>query len=301
MKRISKKILGIVISLLVLFSGIGWEYKSNNDPNTDLSSESNTTTEYIEGDFLGTGSKQQIAITMDERSVKIEAFENGSVISSGLFDNGPLKPSSAYSVIKINQNKPREYIRWDQFVGPHQAETFMLTINPNRVILASAADNESEVWYAPFWSSRGNTYIGDIDSDGIAEVIEYVDEFPPNAPRLVDPEIEKITRSEFPDELEDDMWSIVSRENSGEGRGRKVIWNVYTVTNEDPLLFEKANKEKYEKLTADIFNAMDMLNQEVEGSEEVMSKFDLAQDSIDFNNFVRNFWTQGQLNTFAFE
>jgi len=99
--------------------------------------------------------------------------------------------------------------------------------------------------------------------------------------------------AEFPDDKKDDMWKIVSRENSGIGRGRKVIWNVYTRRNQDPLLFQKSNKEEYEKLTSNIIKAMKQVNETNQGTEQLISKYDLTQDSIDFNNFVRNFWTQG--------
>lgn len=294
MRTTLKKYLVRIIILLALLSVAVWVYrgnvlKSNNIQIGDLS----TTTDVIEGDLLGTGSKQKIDITMDERTVKIEVFENGEVVASSFFDNGLVKPTSKYSVIKIDQNSSREYIRWDQFVGPHQVETLIITIGRGIVRPAIAADYDNEAWYAPFWSSRGQTYIGDIDNDGIAEVIEFVDEFPPDAPRLTDPEIEKITRREFSDDIEDDMWEIVSRENSGEGRGRKVIWNVYTILNNDPLLFEKADRENYERLTSKIIEEIQIMSQEVEGSTELISKYDLAQESIDFNIFVRDFWTQG--------
>ncbi len=284
--------------LIVLVSGLMWFYKNQTiqnaiTANTDFSGEPNAKTETLEGDLLGNGTKQKIDITVGERKAKIEIFENEKIVAANVFDYGLVKPTSQYSFIKIDQNKPREYLRWDQFVGPHQVETIILTTANGVVRPVLTADYENNAWYVPFWSSRDNTWIGDINGDGIAEVIEYVDEFPIDSPRLIDPEIEKITRNEFPDDKEDDMWKIVSRENSGKGRGRKVIWNVYKVLSDEPLLFQKTNKSDFEKLTSDILKAMSIVNQQVEGSQEIITKYALAKESIDFNNFVRDFWTQG--------
>lgn len=287
--------------LAILLTIVGFIYlkhsKLNNSPsltpNMDFSGEPNAKTDTLEGDLLGTGSKQKINISVGERKVKIEVIENNKIVASNVFDYGLVKPTSDYSLIKIDSNKSQEYIRWNQYVGPHQVETNILTVGNGIVRPILAADYDNNTWYAPFWSSRDNTWIGDIDGDNISEVIEYVDEFPPDAPRLVDAELEKITKNEFPDDKEDDMWKIVSRENSGIGRGRKVIWNVYKVLSGEPLLFQKTNKSDYEKLTGDIIKAMQIVNQKVEGSQEVITKYQLTQESIDFNNFVRNFWTQG--------
>ena len=305
MKLIKRFLTALFILALSLFT-IGliyenWTTSNVLTPSTDFSHEINTKAETeaeteaetIEGDLLGTGSKQKITISVGEREVKIEVIENGKVVASNVFDYGFVKPSTEYSLIKIDQNKSQEYLRWDQYVGPHHVETLILTTGDGIVRPALAADYENEVWYLPFWSSRDSTYIRDINDDGIAEVLEYADEFPSDAPRLIDPEIEKITRREFPDDLGDDMWRIVSRENFGEGRGRKVIWNVYTILNEDPLLFKKANKEEYEELTANILEAIKYASRETKYFPEVISRYDLSQESISFNNFVRDFWTQG--------
>lgn len=263
------------------------------EPNTKFSDELDPKIETLEGDLLGIGSKQRIVIAVGERKVKVEVYEGDKLTASNVFDGGLVRPTSQYSLIKVNESQSREYIRWDQFSGPHQIETLILTTGSGIVRPVLVADYENEQWYAPFWSIRDNTYIGDIDGDGISEVVEYVDEYPPDAPRLVDVELEKIARDEFPDEKEDDMWKIVSRENYGDGRGRKVIWNVYTIRSDDPLIFQKANKEDYEILTQDVFKAMKMVNEQVEGSQEVISRYDLSLDSIEFNDFVRDFWTQG--------
>ena len=270
-------------------------------PNTDFSDEINPEVNSLEGDLLGIGSKQRIEISVGERKVKIEVYDKDKLVVSNVFNGDLVRPTSQYTLIKIDEKSSREYIRWDQNSGPHQVETLILTTGNGIVRPVLAADYDNKQWYAPFWSIRDNTSIGDIDGDGISEVIEYVDEYPPDTPRLIDSEIEKITRDEFPDDKEDDMWKIISRENNGKGRGRKVIWNVYTIRNEDPLLFQKANKQDYEILTQNVFKAMKLVNEQVEGSQEVISRFELSQDSLDFNNFVRDFWTQGYPYTQSFD
>jgi len=298
MKKYLLFVIFLALAVILVFKPTVNYFKSRQAaeklmPSTDFSGETNPEVKTLEGDLLGKGYKQKVIVSVGERKVKIEVYDNGKLVASNVFSDGFVKPTMNYELIKLNKNISREYIRWDQYVGPHEKETHILTTKDSIVRPVFSADYDNKQWYAPFWSSRGETYIGDIDADGVAEIIEFVDEFPPEAPRLVDSEIEKITRREFPDDKKDDMWKIVSRENSGIGRGRKVIWNVYTRRNQDPLLFQKSNKEEYEKLTSNIIKAMKQVNETNQGTEQLISKYDLTQDSIDFNNFVRNFWTQG--------
>jgi len=306
MPRISKKLWILLIVLLIGISAAFMLLKSSTpskviSPNTDFSGEENPEVTTLVGNLLGTASIQRIIISVGERKVKIEVYDNDTLVASNVFADGIVRPSTQFSLIKIDENDSREYIRWDQYAGPHQVETLILTVANDIVRPVITADYENEQWYMPFWSSRDNTYIGDEDGDGVAEIIEFVDEFPPDAPRLVDSELEKITKNEFPEDMKDNVWRIVSRENYGEGMGRKVIWNIYTLRNKDPLIFQKADREEYERITSSILKATKLVNDTVEGTPEIISRFDLSQDSIDFNNFVRDFWTQGQPYTEPFD
>lgn len=70
---------------------------------------------------------------------------------------------------------------------------------------------------------------------------------------------------------------------------------------EDPLHHRvKANQEDYEKLSTDIFKAMNLVNETNPETTVIVSRYQLSQDSIDFNNYVRDFWTQGMPYTQSF-
>ena len=120
------------------------------------------------------------------------------------------------------------------------------------------------------------------------EVIEFAEEYPPDSPRLVDPEAEKKTMEVFGDNGEDAI-KVFTRENYGIGRGRKVIWSIYSFTDKrETPVFVKLQGEEFETLVDKLIGAAN----EVE-KNTFMKYTDLKQDSIDFNIFVRKFWNQG--------
>lgn len=296
-----------MVMIVLVFAGYAYlkrptdEKTATPSPNTDFSGEDNPEVRTLEGDLLGRGYKQKVQVSVGERKSKIEVYDKDELVASNVFTFGIIKPTGEYTIIKLDDKKPREYIRWDQYVGPHQVETNILAAKDKVIRPIIAADYDINAWYAPFWASRDNVSIGDLDEDGKSEIIEYVDEFPPDAPRLVDANLEKITRDEFPDDKEEDMWKIVSRENSGIGRGNKVVWNIYTMMDEDGPLYRKVTKDEYVLMTDKLFKAMDIVNANLDKPVKVLSRYDLSQDSIDFNIFVRDFWTQGYPFTQPFE
>jgi hypothetical protein len=256
-------------------------------------------TKMVEADLLGIGSKQQIHIVSLITGIEFRVFNSDELVASKTFPPDQVNPSIECESIKLNLNENKDYLRCDEDTGPHQKETRLLTIHQGSIYTIPSGDFEKGVWYEPFWSSRGKVVIGDINNDGFAEIIEFVSEYPADTPRLNDPEVEKITQSVFDEygisqEVTDNAIKIVDRENLGKGMGRKVILGIHTFTNNETPLIRKLRGDEYDQLASKIIRANQILIDEVSNSEngeqypEIIKITDLSQESIDFNDLVRN-------------
>jgi hypothetical protein len=257
--------------------------------------------ESIEADLLGTGNKQLVEIHQTDNEVVFKIKNNNEIIVSHEFSQ-ILRPSTTYSVLQLNANNPKEYIRWDQIAGPHQWETLFITLHDSKLYTIPSGDFEKEVWYQRFWTSRDELIVWDINGDGLMEIIEFVDEYPPSAPRLEDEEIKNITLREFskthPEEIVgESAWKIVSRENYGVGRGAKVIWNIHTFVDGRVPMIRKLDGKEYSEYEDLLLNYVQVARKDQGVILPILvSKNDLSSDSIEFNNFVRTFWTVGVPN-----
>jgi hypothetical protein len=293
------KIILSAILLLLLTSGYIYfcQHSLTNKAQVPTNETSNEEIEVIEADLLGKGEKQTINIIISENTITLEVLDDGKKVTNKTFYNGRIRPALDYSTVQLDSNNPKEYIRWDQVAGPHQFETFIITVYDNHIFSLASLNPETATWYEPFWTNRDRLVIGDIDGDGFAEIIEFVDEYPPNAQKLEDAEIEDFTKKEI-EEYGDDMWTIVARENYGSGRGRKVIWNIhsFTYTESGTPIIIKLVGEEFEETATKLINTYQNAINDVEETElsEIISVTQLEQNSIDFNNFVRDFWTLGQ-------
>lgn len=254
-------------------------------------------TEEFEADMLGLGSAQMVQVIQNDNSVEFRLIHDNQEVSRSLFDDGSIKPSPTHSIIQLDNSSSKEFIRWDQVVGPHQTETFILTVHEGNFYTIPSGDFANRVWYQPFWNIRGKLVIGDLNGDGLSEIVEFVDEYPPESPRLIDEELEKITIDSFQDkgvaEMAEEAWTIVSRENYGEGRGRKVVWGIHTFVPSNPPFIRKLEGNQFDQIAKIIIEASNSVNDTTPNyeTESIISKYQLVQDSIDFNQFVRQFWT----------
>jgi len=190
--------------------------------------------------------------------------------------------------------------------GPHQIETVFLSVIGDRIEPILSIDFEKETVYSPFYNSRGELLVGDIDKDGSIEVIEFVDEYPVNAPRLDDPEVDNLIREQFGDlgvgSEAESMTEIVKRENYGKGRGKKVIMAIHRFVDDDIPYFKRLPPDEYEVIAGKVISAVEGIVKESAGTtipegfetDIFMRYSDLEQDSKDFNEFVRKFWTHNK-------
>lgn len=293
--------------LLVGLAFIGFIIYSkfyNSDDNS-LVETIKTTQEVIEADLLGKGTKQQIQIISGENTIEFKIKSDGKDVVSKIFTDGSITPNATCSAVQLDLNNPKDYLRCDQVVGPHQVETNLLTIHQGNLYTIPSGDFKKKVWYEPFWTTRDNLVIGDVNNDGFAEIIEFVSEYPANTPRANEPEIEEISRREFKkqglsQEIADNSILIANRENYGIGMGRKVIWGIHTFTDNKTPLIRRLIGDEYDQIASTIIGANHVVVEEFMKNEnnprltEIIKVTDLNQESIDFNNFVRNFFTHAR-------
>lgn len=310
MKRLSKKtfiffllvFLLIFVSITIYYFKIGRATKEN----ISITAELGKNTESIMVDFDGDGDKETVKIVETAKNrIAMDVYNvKGEKIASYV-DDINLYPTSLYKIINLNTNSKKQYLQWNMATGPHQVETVFLTIMDDKVQPIYSFDFEKKTMYAPFYTSRGELVVEDADYDGLKEVIENVDEYPVGAPRLNDPEIEKMIREEFSKSgfsegaIQANI-DIVSRENYGKGRGKKVILAVHSFVDSDPPFFRRLPKVEYDKVVDPLVAASLDISKKSEDSSaswetnSFLKYDDLDQDSKDFNSFVRLFWTGGR-------
>lgn len=309
LKNFVKKWSKLLIVLLVIAS-VSLFYTQSNNSSSDVIESAVSGDVMANVDLLGTGTPQQVYVDYLDGKTIIEVRENNQVVAQTELGSYGLKEASELTGVKLSNSSNKEYLHWVQIAGPHHFESIFFTIYDGQVRALMAADLEEETWYMPFWVSRGqDILVKDIDNDDLLEIVEFVDEYPEDAPRLVDVEIEKITKNEFDEDTKDDMWEIVSRENSGLGRGFRVAWNIYSFVDVDKPYFKKLNSEEYDEMVgvllkdspAFLGTATFSINPE-EGLftadpavslEDTISRNQIGDDSREFNNFVRDFWAGG--------
>ena len=279
-----------VLSILLALFLVAIYGKSQNtaeqNPIDTLSKDANPS---FEVDLDGDGIKETIKIiTSEDGQTILEAYNKQGERVASIPQERPIPAPLSYKAIKLNLNSDKEYIQWNRTAGAHQRETVFLTTNNGEILPIYGIDEIKKTAYLPFYTSRGDILVGDLNEDGKVEVIEFAEEYPPDSPRLVDPEAEKKTMEVF-EESGEDAIKVFPRENYGIGRGKKVIWSIYSFTDEkETPVFVKLQGKEFETLADNLVDAAN----EVE-KDTLMSYTDLKQDSIEFNIFVRKFWNQG--------
>jgi len=292
----------LIVIFLVFFLTISLRPKNivSQKPEETSKTGDKKQSESIAIDFNGDGVNEMLkVIENDNNSVDMIAYDVKGTKITELTKSITLYPTFLYKVIKLNENSQKQYLQWDMATGPHHVETVFLTIVDGKIYPIYSVDFEKNTLYTPFYNSRGGIVVDDLNKDGLKEIIENVDEYPINAPRLQDPNIEKAIREGFSkvglseDIIKSDI-EIVTRENYGKGRGRKVIMAIHSFVDEDPAFFLKLTGIEYEKLAGPLINAANKLSQNSTGVDGLMRYSDLEQESKDFNAFVRDFWTHGR-------
>ncbi len=311
----NKKLLFPVLFLsiiAVIFAFITISKRKNDISATPVENNSKINEDSIMVDFYGDGIKEVLNVIEKETGmVNMELFDLEGNKIAGLLDGLYLYNTTLFKIVKLNENSPKEYLQWDMATGPHQIQTVFLTVIGDLIQPIYSMDFEKKTMYFPFYNSRGSLIVSDANYDGLVEIIENVDEYPVNAPRLEDPEIENIVREaasnhNLSEDATKGLVEIMTRENYGKGRGKKAIMAIHSFVDEEIPYFRRLPPDEYEVIAGKLVFASEEVAEEIKNDKtyeglttEIMIRYsDLEQDSKDFNEFVRNFWTFGRIYEF---
>ncbi len=307
-----KKAIVLIFSILLISGVVLFTTRKQNKPEIPNSPQTKQVAtdklqdESISVDFDGDGKSETVNVKEVEKNrVNMIAYNSEGEKIAELWDGMVLYPTTLYKVINLNTKSPKQYLQWNMATGPHQIETVFLTIVKDMIHPIYSFDFEKKTMYSPFYTSRGGIVVEDANYDGLREVIENVDEYPVNAPRLDDPKIEDMIRQEFSksglsEEAIQGNIKIVTRENYGKGRGRKVIMAIHSFVDASTPFFRRLPADEYEKIAGPLVAASIDVEKGPDDTadnwedERFLRYGELEQDSQDFNAFVRDFWTHGR-------
>jgi len=289
-----------------------FQKRKNDISATPVENNSKINEDSIMVDFYGDGIKEVLNVIEKETGmVNMELFDLEGNKIAGLLDGLYLHNTTLFKIVKLNENSPKEYLQWDMATGPHQIQTVFLTVIGDLIQPIYSMDFEKKTMYFPFYNSRGSLIVSDANYDGLVEIIENVDEYPVNAPRLENPEIENIVREaasnhNLSEDATKGLVEIMTRENYGKGRGKKAIMAIHSFVDEEIPYFRRLPPDEYEEIAGKLVFASEEVAEEIKNDKtyeglttEIMIRYsDLEQDSKDFNEFVRNFWTFGRIYEF---
>lgn len=181
----------------------------------------------------------------------------------------------------LNTNDAKEYFSFDFVAGPHQSETMFFELNDD-LILPVCHENEVTGPYDCLFYSGNTGYLPlkDLDDDGYLELIETVDEYPSSGEltseeeNAIDQAFNEQEVGEFAEKAE-----IIAKREKG-GRGKTVVWTIYSF-----------NGKKFVKQTGDNYeNYYDLIGDLIENK---MKKSELSEDSLEYIQFVKDFWGHG--------
>ena len=281
MKRI---FIGLIVLIalagitLFAFSKFKTATVKTNNPQT-------TATDKIFIDLNGDGNKEYIILGMPEaeddnylKSLKAYS-QSGQEIATLPSEIGIKIPmSESIKVHKLNEKETKEYFSFDFIAGPHQSETMFFELHKTSILPVCFKEEVSGPYDCLFYSGNtGYLPLKDLDNDGYVELIETVDEYPSTGE--LSAEEEKAINQAF-DEQDVDEFSqgaeIIAKREKG-GRGRMVVWAIYSFNGE--RFVEQSGKD-YEKYYSLIGNTI----------ENKMRKSELRKESLDYIQMVKDFW-----------
>ncbi len=196
---------------------------------------------------------------------------------------GSTPPTLQMRGYKLNTNDPKEYLAVEFVAGPHQSETMLFGLDETRLLpicsVAQPDDPQDCLFYA---GNVGGLMVEDIDGNGFMEIVEVVDEYPADG-QLNKEEIAAIDTAfgEFDvADSADGMKRIAIREKGG--RGRKVAWAIHSYNG---AYFEPQVDQAYDKFF-ELASKHD---------PDLVRKSDISPDSLEYNEFVKGFWSGRQL------
>lgn len=246
-------------------------------------------TERIEVDLNGDGEKEYVVLgypedELDAYLVSMKAYDKSGREIASLPPEISIKvPSPAIDVHTLDESSPREFFNFYFSAGTHQFETMFFELRNDYILPVCFTKFTKDVtgpYDCLFYTGNADGFIiNDLDGDGTTEVVETVDEYPGDGELSKEEEaaiqqgFEEFGVSEFAEGAR----RIALREKGG--RGRNVAWGIYSYNGE---YFEPQEGEDFERYFA-------ILKEEM---PDMIRKSDLSQGSLEYNEFVRDFWSR---------
>jgi hypothetical protein len=279
-----KIIFGIAILAIAALGYLAYNQKGRpSTSNTNVSEIAEENKFLI--DLDGNGEKEFVIFDMPEdeqdnylKSIKTYS-QSGEELASLPPEIGIKVPmSESIKIHKLNANESREYFSFDFIAGPHQSETMFFELRDELILPVCHKDEVSGPYDCLFYSGNtGYLPLLDLDNDGYLELIETVDEYPISG-ELSTEEESAITQAFDKQEVDEftEGAEIIARREKG-GRGRMVVWAIYSFNGKR---FVEQTEENYEKYYELIGNTI----------ENKMRKSKLSKNSLEYIQLVKDFW-----------
>lgn len=261
--------------------------------------KSETEIEEKYADLNGDGQQEVIRLITnyadsEDPQVSLVAYDKDRKEIGRLPEAFPIKPpmtktAKVFTPIAKDKN---QFVSFDFIAGPHSSETmvfglFELKDDSLGILPVCLTEEVKGAQDCLFWSGEvGELLVNDFDQDGVIEIAEVVDEYPSDG--SVTKDIEKGVDETFAQQGEaaaEGALRVLKREQGG--RGRKVVWGIYHYND---YIFEKQTGKNYDKYFPLV---KDYVVHFVPNYPALIKLSDLSPESLDYNNFMREFWTGG--------
>ena len=274
------------------------KFNKNYPKNITLGNNSENTEE-LRLDLDGDGKEEMLRLTLlnDEEQYpetkSLIAFDfEGNEIARYPEDLPMAAPmSGSAKVYSLDKNSKKQFISYDFIAGPHSADTMFLGLRESNdgtktILPICFVEVPQSALDCLFWSGEiGSLVVDDLDGDGFVEVVEMVDEYPSTS-KLSSEEEKAIVEVFNEQEIGDftNMAKTIAEREKG-GRGNRVVWGIYRYNGEYFVPQLGVNYEKYYPLVTTY------LKRFYKDYPIIMKKSEMSKDSLDYNEFMRDFWT----------
>ena len=287
-KKLQKKKVLLFLAFLALAVGglVQLSSTKKTPEEKEQVSEVITTLHEMTGDFDGDGELEYIELSSSEEGLRsttsITVKElNGDVIGDipeGISINSPM--DDTFQVFQLADGIDKDFFSFDFIAGPHQFERMFFELHKDKVLPICLTNDVTGPYDCLFYTSRADGFIiKDLDSGGFVEIVETREEYPSEG-ELSEEEQQAIDQAfgeQDVSEFTEGAAKIARREKGG--RGRPVAWAIYSY---DGKIFNKQEGDGFDRLFF-------LLTEEY---PDMIAKADLSQESLEYNEFVRNFWSK---------
>lgn len=286
--KLHKKKVIIFLVLFALAIGVVVQLSSSKKApeGQEQVSKVSTTSHEMMGDFDGDGEIEYIELSSGEEGLRsttsITVKElNGDVIGNipeGISISMPM--DDTFKVFQLADSIDKDFFSFDFIAGPHQFERMFFELYKDMVLPICFTKNVTGPYDCLFYTSRADGFIvKDLDGDGLDEIVETREEYPSEGELSEEEEkaIDQTFGEQDISEFTEGAAEIARREKGG--RGRLVAWAIYSYDGE---IFNQQEGDNFDRLLV-------LLTDEY---PDMISKADLSQESLEYNEFVRNFWSR---------